>query len=507
MPDTSKESRTTIEIALMIAKEMYKVVMSEEGDFFAVPKEGPKIALRLGNREFSRRIMRAFAHHHGDKRGLDPKVVSQITAMLEADAEDEARESVHFRYAEVDGVTYVDIGDHSGKAIEVSSSGWQIVTRTPVNFRRGPLTLPLPLPADTEGDIFKLFDLVRIEKQKEPILIAWLVCAFFPNLPSPIASFDGEKGTGKSRSLFYSGKVIDPNSAPLRSMPRDGEKWVEAMLGGYFIPLDNISRLSEEQSNQICRATTGTSDVRRSKYTDDDLKVFNFKRQLGFNGISILGIREDLEDRLLHFETQEIPSHLRRTENELNAVFDENSATIFRGLLDLVVEVKKVLPTLNPRDLPRMADFGKILLAIDSILGTDGFTEYLYDMESHSRTALASEPFLILLRDTVNAPFHGDAATLHKNLVARSRTGGYSFSLDEVPRRAAWVTTQLKRFAGSLRRAGWKIEDLGNRNHAKVKMWRIEPPVVQELPPPQPLLELQATKKAIVNFAHLSEFY
>lgn len=85
---------------------------------------------------------------------------------------------------------------------------------------------------------------------------------------------------------------------------------------------------------------------------------------LGLNGISILGIREDLENRVLHFETPEILSYLRRTYSELNIVFDEISTTIFRWPLDLVVELKAVLLVLNTRGLSRMADFGKILLAI-----------------------------------------------------------------------------------------------------------------------------------------------
>jgi len=507
LTESTTGKRSAFEIGLMIAREKFEIIRSEEGDFYAVPREGPRIAVRTNHPSFRRKLVAAYTKYSKNKRSLSPLVVEQIIMNLEDDAELQMPTRIDLRYAEVEGITYVDLGDPFGRCVRASKDGWEVLSSAPVFFRRSPLTLPMPVPIPGTGDVDKIFDLMNIPEEKRPLLLAWLVSAFFPNDPHPIAHFDGEKGTGKSRSLFYCGATVDPNGAPLRKMPRDGERWVEAVLGGYFIPLDNLTTLTEEQSNQLCRASTGDSDVRRVKYTDDDLKVISYKRLVGINGISVLGIRDDLADRLIHFETQRISGYRRRTEAELQRHFDEHAPAILAGLLDLVVKVKQLLPGIQTQGLPRMADFAKIVIALDQLRGTNGYSEYLHDIDAHAQDVFTNEPFLILLRKAVTAPFEGDAAILHNRMIASLKVSDLPIPYEEIPRKPVWVTTKLKQHADTLRRAGWKVTNLGNRNRRKVTIWRLAPPAADEITSgqvPGPSQTDDTGRRNLVQFTHLS---
>ena len=53
---------------------------------------------------------------------------------------------VHCRVAEHDNAIYIDIGDATWSAIEITDTGWKVVDDPPVRFRRSLSTLPLPMP-------------------------------------------------------------------------------------------------------------------------------------------------------------------------------------------------------------------------------------------------------------------------------------------------------------------------------------------------------------------------
>ena len=67
--------------------------------------------------------------------------------LLEAQAQfDGPERAVHVRVAEHDGHIFLDLGDEHWRAVEIGPSGWCVVCRPPVRFRRPAGLLPLPLP-------------------------------------------------------------------------------------------------------------------------------------------------------------------------------------------------------------------------------------------------------------------------------------------------------------------------------------------------------------------------
>ena len=81
------------------------------------------------------------------KSAPNPQAVSSALAVVGARAQFGAPErDVHVRVAGHEGKIYLDLADPDWRAVEISNTGWRIVEKPPVRFRRTRFTVPLPVP-------------------------------------------------------------------------------------------------------------------------------------------------------------------------------------------------------------------------------------------------------------------------------------------------------------------------------------------------------------------------
>jgi hypothetical protein len=104
--------------------------------------------------------------------------------------------------------------------------------------------------------------------------------------------------------------------------------------------------------------------------------VLSFRRVVALTSIDPGAIRGDLGDRLLLCDLDPIPEDRRRTEADLLARYDALRPRLLGGLLDLLAAALGKLPAVRPARLPRMADFGRLLAAIDALDGGDALARY-----------------------------------------------------------------------------------------------------------------------------------
>jgi hypothetical protein len=71
---------------------------------------------------------------------------------------------------------FLDLGDPSGRAIQIRADGWTLVDRPNVHFRRPDGQLPLPLPTQ-DGSIDLLRPYVNLTKGDFRLLASWLTAA------------------------------------------------------------------------------------------------------------------------------------------------------------------------------------------------------------------------------------------------------------------------------------------------------------------------------------------
>ncbi len=91
------------------------------------------------------------------------QAIGEARATLEAFALIEGPErTVHIRIAEHDGAIFLDLGDSTWSAVEVTIRGWRVVDRPPIKFvrKRGMLALPRPVAG---GAISELRELLNAE--------------------------------------------------------------------------------------------------------------------------------------------------------------------------------------------------------------------------------------------------------------------------------------------------------------------------------------------------------
>jgi hypothetical protein len=278
--------------------------------------------------------------------------------VIEARAQFDAPERiVHVRIGGLDGKLYLDLGDETWRAVKIDNAGWRVIDSPPVRFRRAPGMQPLPVPTQG-GSIAALRSFLNVQSDADFVLVvAWALACLRDRGPYPVMVLSGEQGSGKSTFPKILRSLLDPNTVPLRALPREERDLAIAANNGHVLAFDNVSGLPPWISDALCRLATGGGFAVRQLYTDLDEVLFNATRPAILNGIEEIVTRPDLADRALFLTLEPIPEERRRTEAELWAGFETERPRILGVLLDAVVEGLKRLPEIHPPRLPRMADF------------------------------------------------------------------------------------------------------------------------------------------------------
>jgi energy-coupling factor transporter ATP-binding protein EcfA2 len=465
----AKDSTSTVLVGL--ALERYRLGLSADDEAFAVALDGPRIVRPLRGGKGSLRAELADAYYAQTGKVAAQQALADALLVLEGRAQRETPERLHLRVAEHDGVRYLDLGDVTGRAVRMTGGRWHVVNDPPVLFRRTQLTGALPVP-EPGGTLEELWPLLNVTPDDRPLVLAWLVAALLPDVPHPVLALRGEQGSGKSTATRTLAALLDPSPAQVRKPPRDVDGWVTAAAGSWVVGVDNVSELRDWWSDALCRAVTGDGDVRRRLYSDADLAVFSFRRVALLNGIDLGAVRDDLAERLLTVELHRITDRGRKLDAQLAEQWQAAHPRILGALLTLAARVLDRLEHLTLDRLPRMADFARVLAAVDEALDTDALTAYGRQAGELAADAVDSDPVLAAVVAAVRTPWEGPAGEL-LDLIAPDPDRRPP---KDWPKDARALTGLLRRRAPSLRRLGWTVDDLGRGGKDKLVRFRLEPP-------------------------------
>lgn len=451
-----------------LAQSRYRLGLADDEDVFAVPVTGPQVVRLLRGGRGSMRAELASAYFAATGRAAPQQALADALLVLDGKARDLDPEPLWLRVAERRGDLYLDLGDASGRAVRVTPSGWEMTDRPPVWFRRSALTGPLPVPVAGAG-LDDLWQLLNVAEPDRPLVLAWLVAALHPSIPHPIVALVGEQGVGKTTAARVLAGILDPSPAQVRKAPRDVEGWVVAATGSWVAAIDNVSAIPAWWSDALCRAVTGDGDVRRRLYSDSDLAVFAFRRAVILTGIDLGALRGDLAERLVRVELDVIDARSRRTDRYVADAWTEAHPRILGAVLDLAVDVMRTVEQLHLDTLPRMADFARLLAAVDHVLGTRGFDRYMAQADTLAGDVVASEPVVAAIVERITGPFEGPAADLLALVTPEGRVGR------DWPSTPRALTAVLRRNSPALRRLGWTVK-ASDDPHAKVLRWHLAPP-------------------------------
>lgn len=485
----AEEAKQSAAVILVnIAEQRYRLGVTPSGDPFAYEPQRPHLArmFREGRNGLRAELARQFYDQVG--KAAPQQALADALLILEGKAADATPQELHLRVAEHDGAIYIDAGDVAATVYRIAGGTWTTETTAPVKFRRTELTGELPQPeAHPQGapGIMDLFGHLNVAEEDHRQVLAWQVAALVaPTIPHPVLALLAEQGAAKSTATNRIGQLVDPSAVQVRTAPQGEEKWLTTAAGSWVVGLDNVSHIPPWFSDALCRAVTGDGDVKRKLYTDGSLSVIQFRRCIIMNGIDLGGIRGDLADRLLAVDLHRIPKGQRRDEEEMNTAWKQDHPRLFAALLDFAAVVHAHLPSVRLEEMPRMADFARILAAVDDVadrlgmVGGSALARFTSRAERLAEDSLQSDPFIVATLDVASqGGIYELTSTEILNAVRdhmRAEDEGWKPPRTGWPKSARAVTGLLKRNVPQMLKTGWTVEDDGGRNKRNAVQWTIE---------------------------------
>ena len=132
-------------------------------------------------------------------------------------------------------------------------TGWRVIDNPPVRFRRAAGMKPLPMPV-SGGSIETLRSFLNVQSDAHFVLaVSWMLAVLRHRGPYPVLVLSGEQGSAKSTLSAILRALLDPNTAPLRALPREDRDLFIAATNGHVLTFDNVSGLRAWISDTLCR--------------------------------------------------------------------------------------------------------------------------------------------------------------------------------------------------------------------------------------------------------------
>ncbi|WP_052389466.1 hypothetical protein [Belnapia moabensis] len=356
---------------------------------------------------------------------------------------------------------WLDLGGPDWRLVRITPETWQLVGGADVPLLRPSGMKAMPEPVRSPCALQAFRSLLNFGSEHDfRLVVAWLVAALHPNGPYPVLAVDGEQGSAKSTFCRVLRRLVDPNRADVRAVPREERDLRVAATNGRLVALDNLSALSSEMADALCRVATGGGFGERQLGTNGGEFVVYVCNPVLLNGIPSLLTRGDLADRAIALTLPSIPDAARRTEAEIWQNFDAAAPGMLALLLDGLALALKDAPRLHLPRLPRMADFAKIACAAAPAFGWT--TNDMLDALEQNRVGtvagvIEADPVAVAVQGLAeqNGGWSGTASELLAAInrdtpQERQRERGW-------PKDSARLSGHLRRVAPALRRAGVEV--------------------------------------------------
>lgn len=378
------------------------------------------------------------------------------------------------------GEVWLDLGDESWRAVRITGDGWTVVDGADVPLIRpaGLLGLPTPEEGGTVDLLRRFFG--RGGEDAFMLTTGWQVAALYPRGPYPVLALDGEQGSGKTTFSRMLRALVDPNVADLAPMPREERDAVLACSNGAVLALDNLSNITPDMADVLCRIATGSGFRARRLYSDNDEYIVRVCNPVLLNGIPALLARGDLADRALAITLPKMPDAKRTPEAALWRDFEAARPKLLGLLLTALSRAMRDMDAIQLGALPRMADFTRLACAAAPAFGWTA--ETMLNALDRNRAAavqavIDGDPVASAVASLAQeraekqpplAPWEGTPSDLLLRLadhIPEDRRRERDW-----PKDATRLSQALRRCAPALRRAGIEVEQWRERDARKVKV-------------------------------------
>jgi hypothetical protein len=263
--------------------------------------------------------------------------------------------TVHQRAVEHGGRIYIDMGDAERRVIEVRPDGWDIIDDGPsaIRFVRTSNMRSLPTP-ERAGSFDQLRPLLAVTDAGFELFKA-LLLDFFRDGKHPVGGAFGPGGSGKSSLALAFKRFTDPEKLDMR-MPRTLMDFRATAARSRAIPFDNMSKLTAEMSDEICRVSDSFGSAQRKFFTQTEESCVGGPRSVFLTSIeNDLVVRADLASRLVRMPMQGIIQ--RMSDAEFKRRLNEVAPRVFAAVLDALAVGLQNLPDAQVSFGSRLPDF------------------------------------------------------------------------------------------------------------------------------------------------------
>lgn len=474
--------RPTSDDLIVLANQRYRIRRSDEdGAAYAIDQG---IAIRLSDARF-RGMLSNLAREEGFLAATGATLQEALDC-LAAQAMETDAVHVSVRVAETGSGVWIDNVGDAGRLVRIHDGRWDIVDpgdpgaplfERPEQMRH----LPEPDPTPTVG-LDDLWRLINVAGDDRVLLVGWMVYVLSHEASSfPLLLMEAEQGTGKTAAMRVVTGLTDPSMIEAGGVPKDAGTMAVVSRGEWIIRCDNITSLTADLQDMLCRVATGGGFATRQLYTDRDLVTFRVRRPVIMTTIALTSLHADLAQRTVRITLPLIDPDRRMTDRELDALWDQTRCGLFSLLLGLTARCQQLLDTgaVPVDELPRMADYALTLAALDQINGTHGLDAYRRQQRQLSDDVISDDPLAMTMERRCAEFAHGWDGT-SRTLLEMLRADMAQLSQQtwkHAPVTPRDVTSNLRRIAQPLRARGWVIqESRGTGRDSGTIVWHIQSP-------------------------------
>lgn len=359
---------------------------------------------------------------------------------------------------------YIDLGTPGFDVIEITGESVREIQNPPVKFIRSKIQLPIEgakIDAQSE-DLNLLKKYVKFKAENDFILfVAWLMSCLNTNGGYPPLFLVGEQGSAKSTVSTLIKNLLDESTVPLRNLSTGMRNLMIAASNDFILCYDNLSKITDKQSDNLCKLATGAGFTTRKLYTTNEEIQLLCKNPIVINSVAMSPTRQDLADRSIIVELAFISPEERKTSKEIWESWKQDRAAILGALCKGVSAALRNFDQVSTEHLPRMADFAKWVIAGEDGLPWENGT-FLKTMQT-MRTTLVEESIdadstalavLKFMKDRNN--WKGTATSLLADLIMCIEPDKQKYP--QFPKLPNHLSRNLKRISAFLREKGILFE-------------------------------------------------
>lgn len=474
--DERSTSKKVLDFAISKIKKLVISENDSDGTYAIIESNGHVESLNLESKRARQWLNDQYSRNveSNDIQGDDFYKNVTYNIITKAQMNGTERAKIHNRIAQLESQILYDLGTPDWKIVKITPDGTETVNydiTMPILRRTQSLQIQaIPIYGNDKA-LVELARLLHISEDDILVFIVHLVCMFLDSCSIPMMVFDGSAASLKTTATAAIKRIVDPSGKGtddnVSAMAEKPEDLITQLNNRYLSSFDNVSFISKDISDKLCRTITGSNNPRRKKYTDDDEVILSFKRKIVLNGIVPTLDYPDLQTRLLSYARKPIDENNRITDQEFNEKFESLLPHLLGKIFTTLQKSLKKYPYLKDKIRPstRMADFEVWGEIISRELG---YTENSF-LDSYRRKTIdgqislvASHPVVSLFQSFMeNKEFYENTiGHLYQELVSIAAKSDIDINSRYIrfPKTSNYLTKELKIVDPAIKAIGFIIE-------------------------------------------------